>query len=192
MRWRLHECYVLPCGDARLGQLHRKRHHRHGGSELVDESLCKPPVCLTRRVAAGYLWATRALISWTCERVYSTLIVYLYMPTVSSVLTRSTSRSYSVNNSSIWYCQHGHKCNSTFQPILTITTQNFSRHHVYDQQHLRACRFRHDWWCSFRIRCLIHVGLDRPGPVSRILQPSGREHAGRRKNIYRPVCKARC
>jgi len=37
--------------------------HRRGGSERVDECLCKPPVCLTRRVAAGRLWATRVIIS---------------------------------------------------------------------------------------------------------------------------------
>ena len=48
-------------GDARLGHVHRKRHHRRDGSELVDECLCKPPVCLTRRVAAGRMWATLAL-----------------------------------------------------------------------------------------------------------------------------------
>ena len=61
VRWRLHDRYVRPCGDARLGHLHRKRHHRRDGSELVDGCWCKPPVCLTRRVAAGRLWVALGL-----------------------------------------------------------------------------------------------------------------------------------
>lgn len=61
VRWRLHDRYVRPCGDARLGHLHQKRHHRLDGSELVDGCWCKPPVCLTRRVAAGRLWVALGL-----------------------------------------------------------------------------------------------------------------------------------
>jgi hypothetical protein len=41
-------CCVRLCGAARLGLVHRP-----DGSERGDECLCKPSVCLTRRLAAG-------------------------------------------------------------------------------------------------------------------------------------------